>query len=53
MKKGATTQAIAQAMADPIIALRNEKGSYNRKRLVLLDSKIIALRNEKGSYNTE
>ena len=37
--------------AVPIIALRNEKGSYNerlaRDKLV----KIIALRNEKGSYN--
>ena len=35
----------------PIIALRNEKGSYN-ERLSLNDEEfIIALRNEKGSYN--
>ena len=37
--------------AVPIIALRNEKGSYNlhlgHKQLLV----IIALRNEKGSYN--
>ena len=33
-----------------IIALRNEKGSYNiEQRFVCADS-IIALRNEKGSY---
>ena len=34
-----------------IIALRNEKGSYNRHRSVLFFFFIIALRNEKGSYN--
>ena len=34
-----------------IVALRNEKGSYNS--LISLDwiVKIVALRNEKGSYN--
>ena len=35
-----------------IIALRNEKGSYNRKSLYTLRERIIALRNEKGSYNS-
>ena len=34
-----------------IIALRNEKGSYNRFLLAAVDVQIIALRNEKGSYN--
>ena len=34
-----------------IVALRNEKGSYNRFRLHLLWLRIVALRNEKGSYN--
>ena len=39
--------------AVPIIALRNEKGSYN---IAIVDKDgglIIALRNEKGSYNGE
>ena len=35
----------------PIIALRNEKGSYNQKRVQVILKNIIALRNEKGSYN--
>ena len=34
-----------------IVALRNEKGSYNSTVLRNLLSKIVALRNEKGSYN--
>ena len=34
-----------------IIALRNEKGSYNIRGLLVFSVKIIALRNEKGSYN--
>ena len=37
--------------AVPIIALRNEKGSYNIVSLAPLLPLIIALRNEKGSYN--
>ena len=37
--------------AVPIIALRNEKGSYNMQAVSLWLSSIIALRNEKGSYN--
>ena len=35
----------------PIIALRNEKGSYNIKMITTYTINIIALRNEKGSYN--
>ena len=35
----------------PIIALRNEKGSYNSPALGIDTISIIALRNEKGSYN--
>ena len=34
-----------------IIALRNEKGSYNKSQEHLKEFRIIALRNEKGSYN--
>ena len=34
-----------------IVALRNEKGSYNPKTVELSISVIVALRNEKGSYN--
>ena len=39
--------------AVPIIALRNEKGSYNRRNRLYCRLWIIALRNEKGSYNSE
>ena len=35
-----------------IIALRNEKGSYNSNASRLNAMSIIALRNEKGSYNS-
>ena len=34
-----------------IIALRNEKGSYNATTILESTRIIIALRNEKGSYN--
>ena len=34
-----------------IVALRNEKGSYNFEADHDLLPKIVALRNEKGSYN--
>ena len=34
-----------------IIALRNEKGSYNASPTSTANTIIIALRNEKGSYN--
>ena len=37
--------------AVPIIALRNEKGSYNSRSPCCDFPTIIALRNEKGSYN--
>ena len=39
--------------AVPIIALRNEKGSYNSELGVYKTQEIIALRNEKGSYNAD
>ena len=35
-----------------IVALRNEKGSYNVKTPKSRVLWIVALRNEKGSYNT-
>ena len=34
-----------------IVALRNEKGSYNLKGVGCNLANIVALRNEKGSYN--
>ena len=34
-----------------IVALRNEKGSYNVAQACLMLARIVALRNEKGSYN--
>ena len=34
-----------------IVALRNEKGSYNGNEMKAILRKIVALRNEKGSYN--
>ena len=36
---------------DAIVALRNEKGSYNVAATGKKDTLIVALRNEKGSYN--
>ena len=34
-----------------IVALRNEKGSYNHTSASVKPNFIVALRNEKGSYN--
>ena len=34
-----------------IVALRNEKGSYNAENRFHQGFQIVALRNEKGSYN--
>ena len=34
-----------------IVALRNEKGSYNQSHSHKQTISIVALRNEKGSYN--
>ena len=34
-----------------IVALRNEKGSYNEADWLFGINGIVALRNEKGSYN--
>ena len=34
-----------------IVALRNEKGSYNEIEKRTFVCSIVALRNEKGSYN--
>ena len=36
-----------------IVALRNEKGSYNLILVGLNYNNIVALRNEKGSYNAK
>ena len=36
-----------------IVALRNEKGSYNVASLYQILPFIVALRNEKGSYNNQ
>ena len=35
-----------------IVALRNEKGSYNYILRPITGAFIVALRNEKGSYNS-
>ena len=51
MKKGATTIIDVLPCLYRIIALRNEKGSYNMEMMYELNYLIIALRNEKGSYN--
>ena len=51
MKKGATTLLNDLKPHKPIIALRNEKGSYNLAVQSEMPLFIIALRNEKGSYN--
>ena len=51
MKKGATTNPAAKSAVLKIIALRNEKGSYNPAVGTFNLIFIIALRNEKGSYN--
>ena len=40
-----------QSARESIIALRNEKGSYNWREKGKNPNSIIALRNEKGSYN--
>ena len=42
---------VGVAAAAAIVALRNEKGSYNAFINLYLFHKIVALRNEKGSYN--
>ena len=52
MRKGATTLDCTVIRYAWIVALRNEKGSYN---VVVIDEAqniIVALRNEKGSYNS-
>ena len=41
----------AMALIVRIVALRNEKGSYNLMAFCTAKSIIVALRNEKGSYN--
>ena len=42
------SQVVGNAL---IVALRNEKGSYNRSPVSGCKPVIVALRNEKGSYN--
>ena len=38
-------------VSSSIVALRNEKGSYNVEAMIIYTPAIVALRNEKGSYN--
>ena len=40
-----------QPIFSKIVALRNEKGSYNQVSCKSCSAIIVALRNEKGSYN--
>ena len=42
----------AQTRKPRIVALRNEKGSYNGIADIGTTMAIVALRNEKGSYNS-
>ena len=51
MRKGATTTTTALSAIVEIVALRNEKGSYNDWFAGNALAGIVALRNEKGSYN--
>ena len=51
MRKGATTAKTETRKCTEIVALRNEKGSYNAFRPLWAINCIVALRNEKGSYN--
>ena len=51
MRKGATTTTTALSAIVEIVALRNEKGSYNKIDVRAILALIVALRNEKGSYN--
>ena len=41
----------ASRHSNRIVALRNEKGSYNSANALCRALQIVALRNEKGSYN--
>ena len=43
MRKGATTKKVALMMAMSIVALRNEKGSYNLMRSTVTKFFIVAL----------
>ena len=52
MKKGATTHLERLLDLLNIIALRNEKGSYNTGKLWFCCFSIIALRNEKKEVIT-
>ena len=51
MRKGATTFTVNFSRLTLIVALRNEKGSYNAGKARYEGYLIVALRNEKGSYN--
>ena len=53
MRKGATTWECVLIGYLAIVALRNEKGSYNRLADQSAHHSIVALRNEKGSYNSD
>ena len=44
---------MAVTLTKTIVALRNEKGSYNRDGASQEQISIVALRNEKGSYNVK
>ena len=48
---GLAVPVIIGMMIFKIVALRNEKGSYNNQASNLSTGFIVALRNEKGSYN--
>ena len=51
MREEATTRMRQVATERRIVALRDERGSYNAIRSRLISSSIVALRDERGSYN--
>ena len=53
MRKGATTVKSRLKTMFYIVALRNEKGSYNLLQAHDSHGRIVALRNENGSYNEQ
>ena len=49
--RGSYNPSLSVMVFNQIVALRNEKGSYNNQAREDRNKGIVALRNEKGSYN--
>ena len=52
MREEATTTEAHNTRQPFIVALRDERGSYNRALVMAQSIRIVALRDERGSYNT-